>query len=206
LNSFFSESPVWIIDPIDGTRNFVRGSSEFGVIVALAEQNQTLAGWIYDPTSKQVITAEKGAGSWFNGHKLQVLDSQSLPDMRGFLGDRLLERYKKQNKVNSLEPVFQVMTAGAHEYPRLVYNKPHFGKDKPQAHFRASYSYATPWDDAAGVLIHQESGGYSAFWNGDAYRPSEMHRGLALAPDKTSWIELKNWCQTFCETPLDNAA
>src|ERR1700744_4790279 len=48
LDRLFSESPVWIIDPVDGTRNFVRGSSEFGVIVALAERNQTIDGWIYD--------------------------------------------------------------------------------------------------------------------------------------------------------------
>jgi len=73
LNHFSGESPVWIVDPIDGTRNFVRGSPEFGVIVALAERNQTIAGWIYDPTSKEVVTAEKGSGSWFKGQKLKVL-------------------------------------------------------------------------------------------------------------------------------------
>ncbi len=48
---FFDDLPVWIIDPVDGTRNFAAGNRESGAIVALAEQNQALAGWIYDPTS-----------------------------------------------------------------------------------------------------------------------------------------------------------
>ena len=57
LRQFFGESPVWIIDPIDGTRNFTRSSPEFGVIVALAKQNQVVAGWICDPTSGDVVVA-----------------------------------------------------------------------------------------------------------------------------------------------------
>lgn len=201
LNSFFSESPVWIIDPIDGTRNFVSGSSEFGVIVALAERNQTIAGWIYDPSSKEVLTTEKGSGVWHKGQRLNVLGPQKLANMHGFLGDRLMDFYKKSNNNNNLQPVFNVMTAGSHEYPQLLLNRQHFGKNRPQVHFRASYAYATPWDDAAGVLMHQEAGGYAAFWNGEPYMPSEMHRGIALAPDKDSWIELRKWVQTFCELP-----
>jgi fructose-1,6-bisphosphatase/inositol monophosphatase family enzyme len=206
FDSLFSESPVWIIDPIDGTRNFVRGSSEFGVIVALAEQNQTIAGWIYDPTSKEVITTEKGSGAWYKGQKLSVLPPTELQNMHGFLGDRLMDFYKKSNSFKEIEPVFNVMTAGSHEYPQLLLNRPHFGKNRPQVHFRASYMYATPWDDAAGILMHQEAGGYSAYWNGDAYRPSDMNKGVALAPSKDSWLELRHWVQSFCELQIEKAA
>lgn len=197
----FGESPVWIIDPIDGTRNFVRGSSEFGVIVALSEQNQAIAGWIYDPTSNQVISSEKGAGAFFNGRKLSVLSSTSLENMKGFLGDRLLAFYNKANNSNPVGPTFNVMSAGAHEYPQLVLNEPHFGKSLAQSHFRASFCYSYPWDDAAGVLIHQESGGYSSFWDGRPYQPSIMNQGLALAPNKESWYQLKDWCMTFADLP-----
>lgn len=206
LDSFFGESPVWTIDPVDGTRNFVRGSSEFGVIIALVEQNQTIAGWIYDPTSKEVITTEKGAGVWHKGQRLKVLPPAPLSNMQGFLGDRLIDFRKKSNITNDIAPVFQVMTAGSHEYPQLLLDQPHFGKERPQMHFRASYAYATPWDDAAGVLMHQEAGGYNGFWNGETYRPSDMHRGIALAPDKDSWLEFRHWVQSFCEIPTEKAA
>lgn len=63
LSRFSGESPVRIVDPIGGTRNFVAGNPTFGVIVALAEQNQTLAGWLYDPFSKQAIVEERGSGA-----------------------------------------------------------------------------------------------------------------------------------------------
>ena len=201
LNQFFSESPVWIIDPIDGTRNFVRGSCKFGVIVALAEQNQTIAGWIYDPTSKEVVTTEKGSGTYFKGQKQHVLPKTTLSESHGFLGDRVIAAYEKSKLPNKIKPVFYEMSAGAHEYPRLVIKGPHFGQDEPQVHFRASLFHCTPWDDAAGVLMHQEAGGYSSFWNGKPYQPSVMNQGLALTPDKDSWLELKNWCLTFCDFP-----
>jgi len=95
------------------------------------------------------------------------------------------------------------MTAGAHEYPQLVLNQPHFGKDKPQIHFRATHIQTNSWDDAAGVLMHQEAGGYAARWDQKPYAITVTHKGLLLAPDKESWQELKNWCQTFCPLPLD---
>ncbi|MDX2028607.1 MAG: inositol monophosphatase [Alphaproteobacteria bacterium] len=199
FESFSGESPVWIIDPVDGTRNFVAGNPEFGVIVALAEQNQVLAGWIYNPTSDEVLTAEKGSGAYYKGQKLKVSPARAFPQMSGFLGDRLLEFYEKAKGPKDTPPVFETMVAGAHEYPRLVLDTPHFGKNKPQAQFRASAFYSTPWDDAAGVLIHREAGGYSAFWDGSAYRPSVMHQGLALAPDKDSWEMLRAWCRSFTD-------
>lgn len=202
LEHLFGESPVWIIDPIDGTRNFVSGSSEFGVIVALSQQNQTIAGWIYDPTSDQVVLAEKGAGSYYQEKKLKVLSAASLIDMHGFLGDRLLAHYNNGNDINEIKPSFHLMSAGAHEYPRLVIDGSYFGKSVSQSHFRASFCYSYPWDDAAGVLIHQEAGGYSAFWDESPYQPSVINRGLALAPDRDSWHQLKNWCMTFADLPV----
>ena len=206
LKALDSESPVWIIDPIDGTRNFVKGSSEFGVIVALAEQNQTIAGWIYDPTSNDVVSAEKGSGAYHQGIRLKVLPSRPLTEMHGFLGDRLVSFYKNKNLINKLQPDFDVMSAGAHEYPRLVINSPHFGKSTRQSHFRASFLHSYPWDDAAGVLIHAESGGYASFWDGRAYQPSILYQGLALAPDEDSWYQLKNWCMTFADLPSGHIA
>lgn len=202
LGLFSDESPVWIIDPIDGTRNFVRASSDFGVIVALAKQNQTIAGWIYHPTSREMLSVEKGSGAYFKGTRLKVDRAFEEPQhMKGFLGDRLIADLKASKRSIRNAPYFEEMMAGAVEYSRLVLNLPHFGRQGPQYHFRASKQYSTPWDDAAGVLIHQEAGGYSAFWDGQAYQPSEMHRGFALTPDAETWFWLKEWCSTFTSLP-----
>jgi hypothetical protein len=105
--------------------------------------------------------------------------------------------------IKNIQQVFKAISVGSHEYPQLVLNRPHFSHGAGQAHFRASLYYSTPWDDAAGVLIAEEAGGYGAFWNGEGYRPSVMHNGLALAPDKESWRELRAWCQTFADLTPD---
>ena len=202
LSRFSSESPVWIIDPVDGTRNFAKGNPEFGVIVALAKQNQVLAGWIYDPTSKEVVTAEKGGGAYYKGQKLKVSPAKSLADMRGVFSTRIIQPYQKSNYAG-ISPQFEEMMAGAHEYPRLVIDGAHFGKNevKPIS-FRAGLIQTNSWDDAAGVLIHSEAGGYSATWAGNPYSILVSDRGLMLAPDRDSWQELRNWCAHFCELPL----
>lgn len=202
LNRFFGESPVWIVDPVDGTRNFAKGSSEFGVIVALAKQNQTLAGWIYDPLSGEVVSAEKGGGAWYKGQKLKVPASKPLPEMAGALSPRLIAPFMASGQDKAKAPAFEDMRAGAHEYPRLVIDAPHFGKTAPRPiHFRAHLSQTNSWDDAAGVLIHSEAGGYSATWEGDAYGVQVNDRGLLLAPDRDSWHAIKNWIASFCELP-----
>lgn len=201
LEAISGDSPVWIIDPIDGTRNFVQGSPLFGIIITFVQQNQTLAGWIYDPTSKEIVMAEKGAGAWHGGKKLKVAPPAPLERMRGFVGDGLLSAYESKKPSGAKPLSFRKMSAGSHEYPRLVLDGPHFGKDEPQIHFRTSYFYSTPWDDAAGILIHQEAGGYSAFWDGTPYQPSDMGRGVALAPDRESWQAIKAWCLTFTDLP-----
>ena len=194
LDLILGESPVWIVDPIDGTRNFVRGSPEFGVIVALAEQNQVIAGWLYDPTSDEVITTERGSGAWYKGERLKVAAPVPLEKMGGLLSDRLRQAHEKVNPARKEnQPVIGNTWAAVHQYPRLVLDQPHFGKNEPQLHFRASMA-GYPWDDAAGVLAHQEAGGYSAMWNEQAYVPSAIGQGLLLSPDRESWQTLKTWC------------
>jgi fructose-1,6-bisphosphatase/inositol monophosphatase family enzyme len=203
LSRFSGESPVWIIDPVDGTRNFAKGNREFGVIVALAKQNQVIAGWIYDPTSGEAVTAEKGGGAYYQGRKLSVLPPVPVEQMVLNISPRIQEPYENSPDYNKLQPVLDAMTAGCHEYPRLVLQQPHFGKSHPLAlHARATLIHTNPWDEAAGVLIHGEAGGYGARWSGQAYSVTVFDQGLLLAPDRDSWQELKNWCGRFCELPV----
>ncbi|MDD5585553.1 MAG: inositol monophosphatase [Alphaproteobacteria bacterium] len=200
LDHFFSESPVWIIDPIDGTRAFMGGKPYFGTIVALVERNQTVAGWLYDPTSKEFVTAEKGSGAYHNGVKLRVLPSAPLEKMKGGLGYAILENLPDTPSFKSaLAPSYGRMGYACHEYARLVVDSPHFARPKSPIHFRASLSFCTPWDDAAGVLAHQEAGGYSAHWNGEPFKPSSYGRGLLVAPDRESWLELRQWIAGYCK-------
>ena len=55
---------MWIIDPIDGTTNFINGVPRFAVMVALVQRCETVMGWIHDPLTGKTVAAEKGAGAW----------------------------------------------------------------------------------------------------------------------------------------------
>lgn len=204
FDHFLGESPVWIIDPLDGTHNFVKGSTTFGIIIALAQRNQTIAGWLYHPSSDEFVTAELGCGAFHKGNRLKTLPPTSLEEMTGALGFKITtaaERMEKEGKMPKKPLFVSSMHACCHDFPRLLIDYPHFGYDSPQWHFRALLQTCTPWDDAAGLMIHREAGGYNAHWNGEPFLPTSWDYGFMAAPDKDSWLELRNWVSSFCEIP-----
>lgn len=70
----------WIIDPIDGTKNFIRGIPVWAVLVALEEEGKVTAGVVYNPATKQLWTAVKGAGAYYNGQPISVSAVSSLAE------------------------------------------------------------------------------------------------------------------------------
>ncbi|MGI8664571.1 MAG: inositol monophosphatase family protein, partial [Jatrophihabitans sp.] len=72
LAALAGPSPVWIVDPIDGTEAFVTGSPRFAMLVALASKGQLLASWTYAPLLGLTATATAGGGAWLNGQRLRV--------------------------------------------------------------------------------------------------------------------------------------
>ena len=91
-----TDAPVWIIDPVDGTANFARGSTAFGIIVALVRDRRTVAGWIYDPLQQRLFTAEAGAGTWSGGQRLTVAPrgGRGLDGLSGCISRRMAERHR----------------------------------------------------------------------------------------------------------------
>ena len=73
------DSLCWIIDPIDGTNNFAAGRPPFGILIALAEKGETVAGWIYDVLTGRLCTAHRGQGAWVNGEPVRALGTGQTP-------------------------------------------------------------------------------------------------------------------------------
>ncbi|MDD3181537.1 MAG: inositol monophosphatase [Alphaproteobacteria bacterium] len=202
LNNFSSDAPVWTIDPVDGTKLFIAGLPYYGVIVSLSHNDQTLAAWLYDPTSREFITAEKGAGAYYKGERLKVLPACAFEKLHGVMGARLHDDFAQcQTPPDVKKPLFSRMLSSCHDYARLVRGKPHFSGNHEQMHFHCWKETCTPWDNAAGILIHSEAGGFSAHWNEERFRPSHYGRGILTAPNKQSWRELRDWILRFCELP-----
>jgi len=201
LDHFLGDSPVWTIDPVDGTKCFIAGEPFYGVIVSLSEQNQAIAGWLYDPTSREFITSEKGSGAYYKGQKLSVLPPDSLDKMSGIIGHRIICELKdnqEECKEKKECPKILRMRSSCHDYARLVAPEGHFSKQLPIAHFHTWKATCTPWDNIAGILIHSEAGGYTAHWDKTKVLSNAYGRGVLSAPDKDSWEEIHAWMHSFC--------
>lgn len=201
LDAFAGDAPVWIVDPIDGTKMFIAGEPLFGVIVALAKGGETVAGWLYDPNSDAFVTAEKGAGAWYKGQKLSVLPPAPLTDLTGTMRANAHEVSGEDSACLGLQggPKFYPVRSACHDYAALVVGEPHFACQRSQLHFHGTHSACTPWDNAAGVLIHAEAGGYTAHWDGQPFAPAHYGKSLLSAPDKASWHLLRAWAAGVCD-------
>jgi len=183
-------APVWLVDPVDGTNNFVRGDPCFAVIVGYCVRGETLAGWILDPLRDEVVWARRGGGAWRGSanaaERLRIGPAQALPAMCGSLGARLAQRVRGRREAGFSDVPARIIRLGCtgREYMNLATGTLDF----------ACYTRLKPWDHAAGVLIHAEAGGWSRLVEVDRpYRPAPaiMPETLLLAPDQASGLALE---------------
>jgi fructose-1,6-bisphosphatase/inositol monophosphatase family enzyme len=177
---------AWVIDPIDGTANFADSQPIFGVIVALLRRGEPVAGWIHDPVRRETAMAARGEGAWQGERRLAVLPAPSREKdlkgvlLAGYFGSKEVGRLVQRNR-DKVKPLKSVRSA-AHEYLRLA---------RGEMHFMLS-TKLMPWDHAAGVLIHREAGGHSAYLEGGDYTAARIgETGLLMAPDRDSWEALR---------------
>jgi fructose-1,6-bisphosphatase/inositol monophosphatase family enzyme len=176
------DDQAWIIDPIDGTGNYARGETPFGIIIALAEQNETVAGWIYDPVRQRLCHAYRGHGAYIDGE--QVKANQQRPERpKAALAMRYMtdaQRQRAQALVADDYELVPIPNCAAEQYPLLTAADHHF----------TIFERSLPWDHAAGVLFLNEAGGKVARWDGSAYRPGDDRKGLLGASNPQIWAEV----------------
>ena len=163
LDALHGDGAFWIVDPLDGTRNFVQQRNEFGTIVALVVDGVTQGGWIYAIPDKKFAIASRGEGATWNGAAQAPLrDNNGV--LSGFRAiGNLVEPWNTQ-MVPKLRADFVTQSArcSAYAYIHLLTGKKDF----------ALYSRCSPWDHAAGVLMLSEIGGRAVYLDDDApYQP-----------------------------------
>lgn len=179
---------VWIIDPIDGTANFASELPLFGVILALVEEDEILASFIFDPFGDDCAVALRGQGAWLvardgSRRSLRVAPSAPVDEMTaGAISWRFMQEPLRSCVLQNLVKLASVTDyrCAAHQYRLLAGGYCHV----------SLYQKLMPWDHAAGVLLHKEAGGYARHFDGSVYRPSVVDGGLLLAPDEASWKAL----------------
>ena len=180
LAHFASGSPVWVIDPIDGTSAFAKGDPDFAVMVALVWRAELLAGWILAPVSGEIHMAERGGGVWRQREGETVrLEPPQVPTERrglvGLLGRRAMTEARRTliaSRAGEFAALRDVSCAGM-DYPRLLTGEAHF----------AVYNKSEPWDHLPGLTMAQELGFVFSKHDGSSYRPGDNTGGLVVAPN-----------------------
>ncbi len=178
-----SDTLCWIIDPVDGTNNFAAGKPPFGIMVALAEAGETIAGWIFDPLSGRLCHAHRGSGAFVGDERIAARSTGQTPPVAA-ISLVFMDANKRTAVKAAITPHYTVVDiprCAAEQYPRLVMG----------VNDLSIFERTLAWDHAAGVLFVNEAGGRAARPDGRYYRVDEADLpGLIAAASPSLWDEL----------------
>ncbi len=177
MERFGAAAHAFTVDPVDGTKNFVHGSPDHAVMVAELRGGTVVRAWIWQPQHEAAYVAERGAGAFRNGVRLERASPGTQPAAwRGVTSRRpWLGR-----EVAGMAPLALTWVCCGVDYPHLVAGDADV----------VLYGNALPWDHAPGSLLLTEAGGHAALADGSAYDPTRPHRAkhggpLVCAADRT---------------------
>ncbi len=156
-------SYCWVIDPLDGTTNFLHGLHPFAISVALMEANEIVAGVVYEAGGNEIFTAWKDGGAWLNNKPVRVSAAHTLSDSLIATGFPYSDFNRLGNFMNSLTH-FCKTTHGIRRLGSASIDLAYVACGR----FEAFYEYGlNPWDIAAGILLVREAGGRVSDFSGN---------------------------------------
>ena len=158
----------WVIDPLDGTTNFVHNLPIFAVSIGLQYKKKTVVGVVYNPAADKLFFASLNNGAYLNNNKISVSSSKTLSESLIVTGFPYLHD-KKWDKSFILFKDFYSRTQGVRRLGAAALDLCFVAMGR----FEAFYEFhLKPWDICAGALIVQESGGVVTDWDGANYPKS----------------------------------
>ena len=134
------QNNTWIIDPIDGTINFLHGVPHFAISIALKSNNEIISGLIFDPIKNEMFFAEKENGAYFNNHRIRVSKKNKLDDCLFVTGGKIVQKidlHYRKSGCAALDMAY--VAAGRYD-----------------GYFQDNLNL---WDIAAGIILIKEAGG-----------------------------------------------
>ena len=173
----------WIVDPLDGTRNFARGQAPFGILLAMASGGVTQSGWILDVLTGRLCHAHLGQGAWVDGERMQARPTGADVPVAA-ISMLFMDQGKRGAMLEHIAPHYTLVDVpycAAEQYPRLA-----LGTNDVSI-----FERTLSWDHAAGVLWLNEAGGKATRPDGSPYRVDEWARkGLVGAASPVLWDEM----------------
>jgi len=152
----------WIIDPLDGTTNFLHGFPQFAVSIALRHKGRLDQGVVYDPLRQEIFSASRGAGATMNDQRLRVTNRKTLEG--SLLGTGF--PFKSQQHLEVYLEMFRALfpqTAGIRRAGSAALDLAYVASGRLDGFWEIGLSI---WDMAAGVLLIQEAGGLAGDFSG----------------------------------------
>lgn len=172
-----AEGLLWVIDPIDGTRSFIDRRDDFGIIVALLRDGETIGGWIMQPRGGRRLATERGAGTRLWGHAPSAPREAGALPLGMFLG-RLPDGARARDRAEGRFDVGPRPGGGAIAFLEVAAG----GADL------LYLNRGWPWDHAAGVLALCEDGGEARFLaDGAAYSPRRWNEPILVTREAARW-------------------
>jgi fructose-1,6-bisphosphatase/inositol monophosphatase family enzyme len=180
MAEFWTADHAFTVDPVDGTKNFVKGSPDHAMMIGEVRGGRSVRGWIWQPQHEKAYVAELGAGAWCNGERLTRPPTPSREQWRGVTSRR---KWIGRTLADGLQPLELTWVSCGIDYPHLAEGAADY----------VVYGRANPWDHVPGGLILTEAGGYLGTLAGGPYRPHDDHepdgtapRGLVAAADEAT--------------------
>jgi len=146
----------WIVDPLDGTTNFLHGIPIFSVSIALERQGQLVAGVVYNPAMDELYTAERGGGAFLNDRRLRVAGRTKLSDAVIGTGVPHLGRGHHGNFLVELRNVMGEVS-GIRRLGSAALDLAYVAAGRMDGFWEPGLA---PWDIGAGILLIREAGGF----------------------------------------------
>jgi myo-inositol-1(or 4)-monophosphatase len=148
---------TWIVDPLDGTTNFLHGIPHFAISIALQREDTIVAGLVYNPANDDMFTAERGKGAFLNDKRLRVAGRTRLADAVVACG---LPHIGRGDLVLARKEIaaIQDKVAGLRRFGAAALDLAWVAAGRFDAYWEHDLS---PWDIAAGLILVREAGGYA---------------------------------------------
>ena len=174
----------WIIDPIDGTMNFLNGIPQFAISIAYEENNEIICGVIFNPITNEMFCAEKGNGAYLNNTRIRVSNKKKLKDALLVTGGPN-GASKIKNKIYSEYINVSNNVSNVRKFGSAALDMAYVACGRFDGYWQRELNY---WDIAAGVIILREAGGFIDFFEDDINYPLKKN---ILASNSNIHQELK---------------
>jgi myo-inositol-1(or 4)-monophosphatase len=153
----------WIVDPLDGTTNFLHGLPHWCISIALEHKGEIVAGVVYDPVKDEIFVAEKGSGAWMNDRRLRVSGRRDMMEMIFATGLPYAQRAalpRVLREIGALTP----QCASFRRLGATALDLAYVAAGRLDGYWERGLN---PWDVAAGLLLVKEAGGFVGTIEGD---------------------------------------